>query len=78
MNSQEVIRYLERDGWQLVRSSGSHKHFRHETKPGTVTIPHPKRDIAIKTLLNIERQACFGLKPERVGAGNDVLHCRDS
>ena len=51
---------LEKDGWSEVRQSGSHKHFRHPTKAGTVTVPHPKRDMAIGTLKSIERQS--GLK----------------
>jgi predicted RNA binding protein YcfA (HicA-like mRNA interferase family) len=51
---------LEADGWALVRITGSHHHFRHDAKPGTVTVPHPKRDIPVGTLKSIERQA--GLK----------------
>jgi predicted RNA binding protein YcfA (HicA-like mRNA interferase family) len=40
-SSRELIRKLETDGWSLVRVSGSHHHFRHPQKPGTVTVPHP-------------------------------------
>jgi predicted RNA binding protein YcfA (HicA-like mRNA interferase family) len=33
------------DGWFLVRQKGSHKHFKHPTKRGTVTVPdHGKND----------------------------------
>jgi predicted RNA binding protein YcfA (HicA-like mRNA interferase family) len=60
MRSADVIRLLEADGWVLARINGSHHHFRHPAKPGTVTIAHPKRDIPIGTLKNIERQS--GLK----------------
>nr|WP_240645186.1 type II toxin-antitoxin system HicA family toxin [Halomonas venusta] len=28
-----------------MRVKGSHHHFRHPTKPGTVTVPHPKKDL---------------------------------
>ena len=35
---REAIRTVERDGWQLVRTRGRHRHYRHPLKPGTVTI----------------------------------------
>jgi predicted RNA binding protein YcfA (HicA-like mRNA interferase family) len=35
---REVILMVETDGWTLVRMRGSHRQFRHPTKPGTVTI----------------------------------------
>jgi len=48
----------------VVRSSTSrgifHHHFKHPTKKGIVTIPHPKKDIPKGTVGNILRQA--GLK----------------
>lgn len=45
VDSRSLIKELERDGWALVRVTGSHHHFRHPTKPGTVTVPHPKKDL---------------------------------
>ncbi len=39
--AREAIRIVERDGWYHVRTKGSHRHFRHPVKPGTVTIPGP-------------------------------------
>jgi predicted RNA binding protein YcfA (HicA-like mRNA interferase family) len=60
MNSREVIRLLETDGWRRVRQKGSHIQFKHPEKPGRVTVPHPKRDLPIGTLRNIEDQS--GLK----------------
>ena len=59
-DSREIIRALEKDGWQLVRVTGSHHHFKHPAKPGITTVPHPKRDIPTGTLRSIERQS--GLK----------------
>lgn len=35
---REVIRMLEADGWRHVRTTGSHRQFRHLAKPGTVTV----------------------------------------
>ncbi len=29
---------LQKDGWAMVRSKGSHRQFRHPVKPGTVTV----------------------------------------
>lgn len=60
MRSAEIISKLEADGWRVVGQSGSHVQLKHPTKPGRVTVPHPKRDVAIGTLKSIERQA--GLK----------------
>jgi predicted RNA binding protein YcfA (HicA-like mRNA interferase family) len=60
MNSARVIALLRKDGWLEVAQKGSHIQFRHPTKPGRVTVPHPKRDIPIGTLRSIEKQA--GLK----------------
>ncbi len=57
MNSRELIRKLERDGWTLHSVTGSHHHFRHLEKPGKVTVPHPKRDLHPKTLKSILKQA---------------------
>lgn len=62
MTSADVIRALKADGWVLARSKGSHHHFRHPSKPGIVTVPHPKKDIPIGTLRSIERQAQISLK----------------
>jgi len=39
---------------------GSHHQFRHPTKPGLVTVPHPEADLPRGTLRSIERQS--GLK----------------
>ncbi|MAB13280.1 MULTISPECIES: type II toxin-antitoxin system HicA family toxin [Parvibaculum] len=57
MNSRDVIRKIEADGWQHVRTTVSHHHFKHPTKPGIVTVPHPKRDIPKGTVKSIEKQA---------------------
>ena len=57
MNSRQLISTIEADGWYLVRSKGSHHHFKHPTKPGLVTIPHPKKDLLTKTINSILKQA---------------------
>ncbi|MFM0067625.1 addiction module toxin, HicA family [Paraburkholderia sp. 1N] len=60
MNSAEVVKVIQADGWRLIRISGSHHHFRHAVKTGLVTIPHPKKDLPPGTLNSILKQA--GLK----------------
>jgi predicted RNA binding protein YcfA (HicA-like mRNA interferase family) len=60
VNSREIIAARKADGWVKVGQKGSHVQFKHPTKPGRVTVPHPKRDFPIKTLHSIEQQS--GLK----------------
>jgi predicted RNA binding protein YcfA (HicA-like mRNA interferase family) len=60
MKSAEVVKLIQAAGWQLVRISGSHHHFRHAAKTGLVTIPHPKKDLPPGTLNSILKPA--GLK----------------
>jgi predicted RNA binding protein YcfA (HicA-like mRNA interferase family) len=56
-SSREVIRLLLDDGWYEVGQTGSHRHFKHPAKKGKVTVPHPRRDLPIKTLKSIEQQS---------------------
>ena len=56
MNSREVIRRIEADGWYEVAQKGSHKQFKHPVKPGRATVPHPKSDMPIGTLKSISKQ----------------------
>jgi predicted RNA binding protein YcfA (HicA-like mRNA interferase family) len=63
MRSREVIAVLERAGWYEVARKGSHVQFKHPSRPGRVTVPHPHRDIPIGTLKNIEKQSGLQLKP---------------
>ncbi|MEZ5846485.1 MAG: type II toxin-antitoxin system HicA family toxin [Geminicoccaceae bacterium] len=60
MNSKQIIAALKKDGWTEIGIKGSHHQFKHPTKPGRVTVMHPKKDFAIGTLKSIERQS--GLK----------------
>jgi predicted RNA binding protein YcfA (HicA-like mRNA interferase family) len=57
VSSTEVIRRLKAAGWYHVRTKGSHQHFKHDQRPGIVTVPHHKKDIPIGTLKSIERQS---------------------
>ncbi len=62
MDSREVLRRLVRDGWFEVARKGSHVQLKHPTKPGRVTLPHPRRDLPKGTLQSIERQAGVRLR----------------
>lgn len=48
---------LRKDGWELVRITGDHHHYRYPYKKGIVTVPHPRKDIPKGTLSSIYRQA---------------------
>nr|WP_305879784.1 MULTISPECIES: type II toxin-antitoxin system HicA family toxin [unclassified Pseudomonas] len=45
MRSREVIQLIEADGWYQVDVKGSHHQFRHPTKRGRVTVPHPRSEL---------------------------------
>lgn len=58
MKVRDVIKRVEDDGWRLVRVRGSHRHFKHPTKSGIVTVPGSlSDDVKPGTLSNIFRQA---------------------
>ncbi len=56
-SSREVVALLKADGWYFIKCVGDHHHFKHPTKLGKVTIPHPVRDIPIRTLMSISKQS---------------------
>jgi predicted RNA binding protein YcfA (HicA-like mRNA interferase family) len=61
MKVRDVLKMLERDGWNLDRTRGSHRQFKHSTKPGLVTVPGKLNDdLGPGTLNSILKQA--GLK----------------
>lgn len=64
MKVRELIRILERDGWKLVVTKGSHRQFKHPEKPGRVTVSgNAGEDMPKGTLASVKRQA--GLKGVR-------------
>lgn len=61
---REILALLEADGWYAVTIRGSHRQFKHPTKPGRVTVAgKPSDDVAPGTLNSILKQA--GLKEIR-------------
>jgi predicted RNA binding protein YcfA (HicA-like mRNA interferase family) len=60
---RDLIRMVESDGWKQVRITGSHRHFKHSSKPNVVTIPgHAGDDVPTGTLKSILRAAGLGDK----------------
>jgi predicted RNA binding protein YcfA (HicA-like mRNA interferase family) len=62
MKSRDIISALKADGWFQVAQEGSHIQFKHPTKSGRVTVPHPEKDVPIGTFKSIEKQAKLKLK----------------
>ena len=61
MKVREIIAALEQDGWRLAATRGSHRQFKHPSKPGRVTVAGKlSDDLHPKTEASILRQA--GLK----------------
>jgi len=61
MMVSDVLRMLQDDGWCLYSTRGSHRQFKHPTKPGRVTVAgKPSDDLASGTLNSILKQS--GLK----------------
>jgi len=58
MKVRDVVRLLANDGWVQASKKGSHRQFKHATKPGKVTVPGKMSDDVPKgTLKSILRQA---------------------
>jgi predicted RNA binding protein YcfA (HicA-like mRNA interferase family) len=58
---RDLITMVEADGWRHIATKGSHRQYKHPSKPGRVTVPgHPRDEVAPGTLQSILKQA--GLK----------------
>lgn len=57
MKSSELIKLLEKNGWELERIKGSHHQFSHPNFSIVVTVPHPRTDLKIGTLNQILKAA---------------------
>ena len=61
MKVSDILRVLDTDGWYLTSTRGSHRQFKHSTKPGRVTVAgKPSDELAPGTLNSILKQS--GLK----------------
>jgi predicted RNA binding protein YcfA (HicA-like mRNA interferase family) len=53
----DVIRALNKAGFFMDHSTGSHRYFRHPSRPGIVTVPFHRRDLKRGMLKSILDQA---------------------
>ena len=54
MKVSELLRLLHEDGWYLAVTRGSHRQFKHPTKPGRATVSgKPSDDVALGTLNSV-------------------------
>ena len=60
MNSRQLIKKLEQDGWALRGVKGSHHVFTHPVKRGHVSVPHPRKDLGAGIVSQILK--CAGLR----------------
>jgi predicted RNA binding protein YcfA (HicA-like mRNA interferase family) len=61
MRVREVVQLLERNGWEQMRSKGSHRRFKHPEKPSVITVPgNDGKELAVGTMTAILKKA--GLK----------------
>jgi predicted RNA binding protein YcfA (HicA-like mRNA interferase family) len=58
MKVREVLKRLADEGWILDRQRGSHRQFKHPSRPDVVTVPgQPNDTLKPGTLANIARRA---------------------
>jgi predicted RNA binding protein YcfA (HicA-like mRNA interferase family) len=61
MKVRDLLKLLQKDGWMVVVTRGSHRQLKHPTKTGRVTVAGtPSDDLPPGTLNSILKQA--GLK----------------
>ena len=60
MKVRDVLVLIEKDGWYLDRTRGSHRQYKHPSRSGLVTVPgKPGDDLAPGTLGSIHKQAAL-------------------
>ncbi|TLV00217.1 type II toxin-antitoxin system HicA family toxin [Dyadobacter luticola] len=58
MKSRELFKILRKDGWYVVRQSGSHVIMKHRTKPTQLIVPfHGSKEVKKGLLTAILKQA---------------------
>lgn len=57
---REMEQILFKDGWYVDSQVGSHRHYKHPSKPGKVTIPFHCKELTKFVERSIQKQA--GLK----------------
>ena len=63
MKVRDLIRVIEKDGWALRETRGSHRQYKHPAKPGRVTVPgHPGDEVSAGMIGSILKQAGLSRK----------------
>ncbi|HEY1870013.1 MAG TPA: type II toxin-antitoxin system HicA family toxin [Chitinophagaceae bacterium] len=58
MKSSELLRLLLRDGWIIIRQTGSHIILRHPVKPGQINCPyHGQKEVGKGLEIKIKKEA---------------------
>ena len=60
MSADEMIRLLEKNGFEFVRANGSHRFYRNKQTGATTVVPYHKGDLKSGVERQIKKQA--GLK----------------
>ena len=53
MKARDAIKMIQNDGWEMVRTRGSHRQYKHQNKNGLVTIAGKPSDELAPGTLNI-------------------------
>ena len=62
---RDVIKRLEDEGWVLVATRGDHRQYKHQDRPGRVTVAgRPNDDIPPGTWNSIQKQAGWREDPK--------------
>lgn len=57
ISSKDILKLLQKYGWQIVSQERSHIKLKHPTQSGRVIVPHPNKDLPIGTYRSILKQA---------------------
>ena len=60
MTSAELIRRMNKTGWVLRGTTGSHHIFARPQRPGHLSVPHPKKDLGVGLLDKLMKQTGQG------------------
>ncbi|NRT32458.1 putative RNA binding protein YcfA (HicA-like mRNA interferase family) [Clostridium beijerinckii] len=57
MKPKELLKILEKEGWEIKNQRGSHIQLINKNKNGKVTVPNHNKDLKTGTLKSILKQA---------------------
>lgn len=63
VNFKTIEKKIRKNGWYLVRVTGSHYQYKHPTNPNTITVAnHGSKDLGIFVISNLEKQTGLSLR----------------